>query len=218
MRLQRNTAMAEPSESLSSARRNSTQESSSGEDSISTVVRIPKQSQSSPSSLSHKEHNSLEAPKTAEVAVPSAYNLPQPMLFPSVKIFSGPKQSVKRKLLCSPLIARSISNTHIFSKKQKRNFSNTTPLPVNKHPQLWLPDGNAILQLEQTQFNLLRSRLVKGSPLFSTLFSQKSADGAGYRGVVVTKKRGCDPVYLLDGMKTSLKDVEVMLEIFDDGL
>jgi hypothetical protein len=54
--------------------------------------------------------------------------------------------------------------------------------------------------------------------MFSNVFKQHNPDGAERGGIVVVGQGGDNTVYLLDGVKASLKDVEIMLEIFEDGL
>ena len=47
---------------------------------------------------------------------------------------------------------------------------NAEPVPVKRSEEVWLDDGNVILQAENVQFRVHRSVLSKHSPVFSGLF------------------------------------------------
>lgn len=119
----------------------------------------------------------IRANQIAYVAVPNPLSKYPALSNPSSSQTTMHSRSSehKRKLPGSSISPKTISSAHIPTKKRKTMTSHD--LPLNKHSQLWLPDGNTILQLQQTQFNLLRSRLAKASPLFRNLFDQSPSMG-----------------------------------------
>ena len=55
--------------------------------------------------------------------------------------------------------------------------SESSLIQTRKHPLFWYPDGNVIVQIENTQFKLHRSWLVKRSKFFATVMGSTNYVG-----------------------------------------
>ncbi|KAF7326081.1 BTB domain-containing protein [Mycena kentingensis (nom. inval.)] len=99
------------------------------------------------------------------------------------------------------------------SNKRKRRESSPPPAaspPPTRSDQFWLPHGDVVLQVTNTQFRVNRDVLARQSIVFRDMFSlPQTTDGSPLDAVV----EGC-PVVEMSG--DSLQDWEAMLEVFYD--
>jgi hypothetical protein len=90
--------------------------------------------------------------------------------------------------------------------------SESSLIQTRKHPLFWYPDGNVIVQIENTQFKLHRSWLVKRSGFFATVMGSTNYVGDQARVEQVDEDTIC---YI---SSTTADDFATLLTAIDEAM